>query len=712
MRRLSVTLAGAMLAAGAAASAAPARADVFGPIAMASKSPIQQAEYARDPAISGDGRYVVFDGSYGGVRGVWRRTLATGDVEQVAPGNAQLPSISDDGRYVSFTTTAALTGDDTNEAPDVYVRDMAVAGPGAFTLASAVDGSSEGLAYQAPSSAYGALASGRSAISGDGRKVVFMTTATSDLVGPRPPEAPTTPPLQVAVRELDTQRTRLVSVTAPASDPPVPVPLGEAGAVYAPAGAPPTFDMGSAYEVPRSIGASISADGTTVAWLGENIGAQAQLLAGESVKENYIEPLWRRIADGPLAPTMRVTGGSDPMSPACIASGEPALGPEPSAADPCQGPFATLRDPSFPGTGAAVTGDFVPRLSSDGYTVAFLATAPTVALGNAFGNAVDNADLYVSDMRPGHTRTDALRALTEPAGGVLTDLATTGPVVDFDISGDGSKVAFTTKRTVFALGTPAFVSEPAPLPGMLELFDANLGDETLTRVSHGFLGEASEHPHERVATGEDPYLRDGDGALSPSYASDGNMLAFASTASNLVYGDGNTPALGIETTDGSDAFTVSRTVFGTIATATYISAAPAGPALRLERRFGVTAASRRDGSVLLFVSAPGQGRLGVRAEGSVRVKVTSGTTGRARRARSVVAARTVATAATTVRAAGVTTLTLRLARRYARLARARGGFSARVTVSFAGADRRRLKAKLPVKFKRKARATRPSGLRK
>ena len=42
--------------------------------------------------------YVAFDGSVGGVTGVWRRDLATDAIEQVAGGDAELPSISEDGQ--------------------------------------------------------------------------------------------------------------------------------------------------------------------------------------------------------------------------------------------------------------------------------------------------------------------------------------------------------------------------------------------------------------------------------------------------------------------------------------------------------------------------------------------------------------------------------------------------------------------------------------
>ncbi|HXP28266.1 MAG TPA: hypothetical protein VN804_00800, partial [Solirubrobacteraceae bacterium] len=203
MRRIVSLATSVVLTALAFAALLPtlAQADVFGSISLASESVLpgfafnQQADYAHDAAISGNGRYVVFDGSYGGRSGVWRRDLQTGAIEVVAAGNegdpaisapdAALPSISEDGRYVSFTTTAALDPvDDTNRGPDVYVRDMDVApgqpcepGPGtaqpcAYTLVSAVDGANTGLTYEPTGVSLaseetddGAVAAGRSAIS-------------------------------------------------------------------------------------------------------------------------------------------------------------------------------------------------------------------------------------------------------------------------------------------------------------------------------------------------------------------------------------------------------------------------------------------------------------------------------------------------------------------------------------------------------------------
>ena len=699
---------------------ASAAADVFGPMSLASKSPSQQAEYAHDPAISADGRYLAFDGSFGGVTGAWRRDIQTGAVERVAGGDAELPSISEDGRYVSFTTTAALSPADHNEAPDVYVRDMSrgESEAGAFTLASAVDGGEEGLAYQVTGQPkeFGSVASGRSALSGDGRKVVFVTTAVSDLVGPRPPAAPSTPPLQVAVRDLDTHTTELASVAYPATNPPQPVEVrGGYGAVYPGGGSIPAFKAAPSYEPPTWIGASISADGSTVAWMGQDIGEQVPLLAAETLEPNYTEPLWRRIADGPLAPTRRITGGSDPANPACIASGEERVGPQASIADPCQGPFAALTG-SSQGVWNDGFGDAIPRLSADGYAVAFLADAPLVSFGVSSASTVNNGELYVADMREGLTRDEALRPLTAPAGSNREDAATYDPIVDLGISPNGGRVAFTTMRTVFSLGSPSYVSVPSPEPGMLELFDVDLADETLTRVTAGYKGEASEHPHEvKLHSEGDPYNHKGDGALSPSYTNDGNTLAFASTASNLVYGDGNTPPPGgvREPFDGADAFTVSRVLFPPTSTETYISSPPATPTIAPEWRLGATALARRDGSVVLDVGVPSAGALRARATSAVMVLVSGSSRGRrARSRRPTVATREVARATGRASGGGLVGLTLRLPAGYVRLAERRGGLSAAVDVVFTSPGRPTLKVSLPVTFRRIVRAAKSSKARR
>ncbi len=767
------------------ATPAPAGADIFGPISLVSEGTFastepEQTEYAHDPAISGNGQYVAFDGSIGGVTGVWRRDLATGAVEQVAGGDAELPSISGEGRFISFTTNegaslAEITDGRPDTAPkpeavNVYMRDMDVPVPASghcepsepcpFVIVSAPSGSVQPLTYTTTPETTtaittGSAAIGRSAISADGQEVAFVTTAVSDLVktekdrsaeatGEPPP--PETPALQVAVRYLANDTTKLVSgryepATGQTTEEPVSgTENGEQlGAVYPGAGVgftpPPAYGKYGSDPPP---GASLSADGSTVAWLGQDIGEQAPLLAGETRVPRYTEPLWRRIEPGSETPTERVTGGSDPENPACVASGETMLPQEPSASDPCQGPFATPEGGgSPPGIMAGGAGyNFVPRLSADGYTVAFVSQAPLVSLGENFGRGKQGqpSDLYVANMdsnptRP--TRDQALTQLTELAGGASAGIADTASIVDFDISPDGDQVAFTTRRTQFPLGSPAYVTAPAAEPGMAELFDADLVDHTLTRVTQGYDGGPSEHPHIPRRPGEEPYEYETDGALSPSFSADGDVLAFSSTASNLVWDDGNTPPVEQGgTLDGSDAFVVERQVLGSLPTSSYISPAPAGPPLVPASSLSATAVSRPDGTVQLYVEVPARGALRATAQSAIplrsadasraarRVRHASkphGHTSRVHRAtaqhgrpQELVASRTVAVAATVpTHAVELVTLTLRLTKPYTALASQRGGLSATVSVLFAPSTGGSvLRQSIPVSFLLTAHASR------
>jgi hypothetical protein len=730
-RRRTLSLATPALALAVAFAPPLARADVFEPISLASVSTIagfagnQQADFAHDAAISGNGRYVAFDGSYGGAPGVWRRDLQTGAVVAVATGNtaepaisapsAELPSISEDGRYVSFTTTARLDPlDDVNESPDVYVRDMSIppsqpceaGAPCAYTLVSAIDGSSTGLSYEAPGKQsstslplYGSSAAGRTAISADGRKVAFVTTAISNLAGSG------TPALQVAMRDLDTERTELVSVRdEPGTGRPLPgQPVSGLqgsevfGAVFAGGrGEPPIFKEPQAYEQPQPmIGASISADGTTVAWMGDDIAEQALTLPAETLLAPYSEPLWRRVADGPGAPIRRVTGGGDPASPTCAASHESALPSTPSPSDPCQGPFSASQEGRTAGIFAGNIGDDVPRLSADGYTVVFLSNSPLASIGQVFGGEEPQSDLYVVNMHEPLTRTAALRPLTELASADQQDLSENAPIEDLGISPNGLHVAFSTKRTQFPLGSPAYVSAPASIAGMLELFEVDLENDTLTRVTEGFEGGLSEHPHEARAPGEDPYFKSGDGALSPSFSDEGALTAFSSTASNLVFGDGNTPPIGSGRFDGSDAFVVARKIFTPVSTPQAISPAPGGPVLTPTWRLGVTARSRADGSVLLYVSIPGAGTVKAAVHSAVRVRTRRrGHVSTSLATRSVAASKKSSPAGS----GALLALTLKLAPRYRALAGKRPGLAGSVNVTFAAAGHPTLEQTARVSF--------------
>ena len=722
-----VALALALMAPGQAA------ADQFGSVALTSARlagsglPYQQVAEAADPVISADGRYVAFQGTFSGVAGVWRRDLETGQLESVAQGDATLPSISADGRYISFSTNERLVpGEDRNEGPDVYVRDMEAGCDGEhcppcneaepeacpFTLASAVNLTSEGATYGAspadslyaePARLFGSIA-GRSAISADGREVAFETTAASNLLG----AGESTPPLEILVRDLDSQETTLVSSTyddAGEADTGTPVPLASAGAseygaVFPGGVATPPFIGGheGLEGGMRWVGASLSADGSTVAWMGQNIVQQAKVLSGERNlnRPEYAEPLWRRIADGASSPTLRVTGGSDASAPACIASGEQLVGNEsdPSAADPCAGPFGV--NVQFGLWQLGRDADQVPQLSADGTQVAFVTDAHRVADGPVpFSREELSDDLYVADMAAGPTRNQDLRRVTQKEGTSSNETEETEKasiVNDYALSADGTQVAFTTLRTAFAVGPFSYVNAPPALPGMSELFDANLADGTITRVTHGFSGEdePSEQPHGPVSPGQDPYGPK-DGAFSPTFSADASLLSFSSTADNLIYGDGNLAA---------DGFVAERVVFPVNRIVQTISPAPPNPHPTPAWRVGLTARARADGTIVLYADLPGAGTLAASARSRVRF-VSAG--GHARPSGRVVAL-TVATGRVAVKSVGegLQPLTLRLAPTYRPLAGRAGGLAATVTATFVSRGHPTQRVRLIVTFRRRA----------
>ena len=486
-------------------------------------------------------------------------------------------------------------------------------------------------------------------------------------------------------------------------------------------------------------GASISADGSTVAWMGEDVGEQARMLPAEQSSSLYTEPLWRRIAPGSETPTERVTGGSDPADPICLESGEAALPllEGQSASDPCLGPFRVQLLGSSNGSsgiwsevGGGGEANYVPRLSANGEKVAFLSSAMPLALGVGFGGEPEGepADLYVASMQPGLTRDQALTPLTQIGG---QNVAADSPITDFDISPDGRQVAFTTRRNDFPLGSPAPVSAPLAEPGESELFDVDLDDDTLTRVTHGYDGEPSEQTHGSVlecAGSEDAYCNPITvGAQSPSFSANGVDLAFSSTASNLVYGDGNSARNPFGKPegdfDGSDVFLVERLAIRSLPTPQYVSPAP-NARLAPQWTIAATALSRRDGSVLLYVAVPGAGTLAASAFASVPLRAGA-TSARDRRMRrgargghgaradraldrgGAVASRMVASAHETV-AAGVAggeilELVLRLAKPYATFG-AGAGLSADVHLALAAAGHPIARTSIGVRFVNRAHA--------
>jgi WD40-like Beta Propeller Repeat len=171
------------------------------------------------PAVTPDGRYVVFLGSptnlVPGVSAgyqIYLRDRVAGTVELISadnagtPGNSSSnagPTVSDDGCKVIFSSYASnLVAGDTNGAQDVFVRDRCSTPHS--TSAVSVD----------TSGAVGNRGSNQARVSGNGRFVVF--TSAADLVVPGPVTNNTSEFLYV--RDLSTGTTNVLGTFVDSSN--------------------------------------------------------------------------------------------------------------------------------------------------------------------------------------------------------------------------------------------------------------------------------------------------------------------------------------------------------------------------------------------------------------------------------------------------------------------------------------------------------------
>ena len=150
-------------------------------LAPAAPSALPAQGGGEHPAISADGRHVLFDsdatdlpggGDNGALTDVYIRDMQTAAVSlvsrgpdgSVANGDASAGSLTPDGRFVAYSSAASnLSPGDLNGTSDVFVRDLAT---GSVTRASS---GPDGLPGDGPSIA--------PALSADGRYVAFLTRA-------------------------------------------------------------------------------------------------------------------------------------------------------------------------------------------------------------------------------------------------------------------------------------------------------------------------------------------------------------------------------------------------------------------------------------------------------------------------------------------------------------------------------------------------------
>jgi Tol biopolymer transport system component len=688
----------------------------FTPFQLVSASSGQQAEYAYQPAVSADGRYVVFTGVIGSKHGVYRKDLASGGkLATVALGTATgAPSVSADGQFVAFTTadepsTGRPIG---NGCTQVYVRDMEkdrrtpelpeglANEPGEFQLASARDGSEEPLSYEGSGQegcpGGGSATSARVALSADGSKVVFTAIGCSDLTTAEPVEVhceSATPPDQVAVRDLNSHTTSLIS-TLRGSQAPVPD-----GAALSETPSQEKFANGSrgiAQDAASS--AAISAQGNAVAWMGIDVRAQSEtsLPPPEHGADEYAEPLWRKLdpeTGAPAEETRRVLAGDDPSAPGCPPNCEGGLemhwDQQAFETYTGQGPkFGSYIDNAERGFQGGALGDVTPQLSADGSKVAVLSTQPDFGHIPNFGNLPPSksptANAFVVDMAPGLTRAQAITRLTEWASPNFEAGLLDGAIAHIAISPDGTRVLFATSRTAFPLAPPALITTPvSQLQPASQLYEVNLSAGTLALVSEGYDGEPAN-----VEQGNG-----GIGAAAPS--ADGRVIALASGSSNLAPGSVN---------EGSGVFVTEEEDRPPVAGIQSISPLP--PVSGAEESWSISATARRGpaGALLIDVAVPGAGRLTASASSMVPTAVPAkrrsakGARGRSRSTRPTIVARRVAYSSRQAAAEGLVELRLIPASPYRALASAKAGLYATVAVAFSAPGHKTLTQTLQASF--------------
>lgn len=579
-------------------------------------------------AISADGRFVVLQtrsrnffadddpdpsGRYR-AGGVFRFELATRALEKVADGDlfdeesgeflrrgASNPSISADGRFVAFATAEPLVPADANSNVDVYVRDMSLdtTDPGAFELASALDGSGVPASYgsppiSTPGSDPGSDLTRGVAISGDGSRVAFRTDVATNL-----PAAPAldTPAGQVFVRDLTTEETTLVTVTDLGGEP--------AGG---------------------GLGAGLSGDGSTVVWTGANAPAQTRFLNGEPAEPTFYYYLWRRIDDGAVAVTRRITGISDPDDPACPP--EEVNEFDQTTEGPCFGPLTEQES-----IRSSIIAQ-VPAISADGRTVAFL----TGSGPRPFPFTGPGLDLYLTDMSPGVSRKEGTTELTRAAAS--TDPESSSPMAGVAMSPNGEHLTITTARTEFIIDALTPTGPPRSVAGTRELYAIDLSERDLDRVAFAYTGEDI----------------DADVGVASSISNDGKLVAFTSFAGNLFFGDAN---------ERPDAFVATR------APDDGNQPPPPDddddPPVVTDDRLLTRARSLPKGKIALSVDVPAAGGLKATVEGRVGKNAER---------------RKLATASGRAQAKGTIELELELVRRYRRRLERQGRLRGKAGLSF------------------------------
>ncbi len=357
-----------------------------------------------------DGRYVTFSSTAASLlpgdtnareRDVFRKDLLSGAIviasrdvsgNQPSRGVTGEPSISADGARVAFTSgTEALTPDDHNGVPDVYVADLR-----AKTLT---------LVSRTASGTQSPEATGHPSISADGRAVAFEGTAAASVVTPEDTDGQA----DVYVVRLATRAITVASVPA----------TGQSD------------DQGASLP-------ALSGDGTRVAF----VTAAAMAVGDDNARDDIY------VRDLPTSTTTRVSATATTGRPAIAYDGQRVAFAD--AATPVATWVRTLATESLTRTaqsaaGVALGADATrATLSGNGAVSAFAYSDGSGLPSPVSGDTNAVRDVFATQVSGGDTTPPSLVVTSAPAGAkvVVSGRATDASgVMDVAIAGRRAKVA-------------------------------------------------------------------------------------------------------------------------------------------------------------------------------------------------------------------------------------------------------------------------------
>ena len=466
---------------------------------------------AINPSLSPDGRWVVFESAAGNLVGddfngaidifvaqvgasmpssLTRASVpvAGGEASGFASAASAAPAVSADGNIIAFESDSSnLVAGDTNGVTDIFVRDRGGAHTHRVSVATG-GGQANGGSF-------------KPGLSADGRFVVFESAATN-LLGAG---ADGNGVLDVFLHDRQTGETKRISETSgpSASRNPSISPNGkfigfESTGTWGPIAATrPDISNIFRFSNPAAGGDSSYLMMSTQPPTGNNPNRRA------GGRNSYEASAANEGSVAFLSDSTGLTGHDSDDPPGAKPNYADVFVALPSGSV-IKASMSNSPNPDGSGRQAPAAGDsYRPSISADGTKVAFASDATNLPVNGADQNP--DTDVFIRDI-PGNSVRLVNAAPSGVAGG-----ASTAPA----ISADGSAVAFVSNA-------PNLVGNDSN--GAPDVFLANMGNGGISRIS--------------IRPGVDGHQTDA-ASYMPGISANGLVVAFGSSASNLIDGDAN-----------------------------------------------------------------------------------------------------------------------------------------------------------------------------